>query len=226
MRKFHFITLSLLIILFSCKKDKNGSSIQLHTDYSPIVEGRYIIYNATEIEHDDAVLQHDTLHYLLKTVIGQVYYDNEGRAAREYLRYTSMDSAATWQLKDIWTTILDGNRLELVEENQRMVKLLFAPTTSKEWDINVYNTKPKQNAYYSSIHESYSINGNTFDSTISVRQADFFSLVDLKRQNEVYAKGVGMVSKYYKDLTIENFDSLNVKKGKELYYNCISFGIE
>lgn len=226
MRIIHFLILSFFFVLMSCKKDKNDSAIQFHTDYSPIEEGRYVIYAATEIQHDDDVLQHDTLSYLLKTVIGQIYYDNEGRAAREYLRYTSIDSAVSWQLKDVWTTILEGNRLELIEENQRIVKLLFAPTLSKEWDINVYNSKPKQNAIYSSIHESYSINGNSFDSTITVKQADFFSLVDLKRQNEVYAKGVGMVSKYYKDLTIENFDSLNVKKGKELYYNCISFGIE
>jgi hypothetical protein len=224
MKQILFIILTITLFIISCKKETE--TVQLHKDYSPMIEGRFVIYDASEITHDDDVNQHDTVHFLLKTVIGQVYYDNEGRAGREYLRYTSTDSAATWQLKDVWTTFSDGNRLELVEENERMVKLLFAPTLSKEWDINAYNTRSKQNASYSSVHKSFQLNGKTFDSTVIVEQANFFSLVDLKRQNEVYAKGVGLVSKYYKDLTIENFDSLNVKKGKELYYNCISFGIE
>ncbi len=226
MRIKSFIVLCFLIFLSACKKDKNSSPVQLHTDYSPIEEGRYVIYESTEITHDAAVNQHDTLTFLLKTKIGSIYVDNEGRAAREFLRFISLDTGLTWQLSDTWTTILDGNKLELVEENQRVVKLLFAPTIDKVWDINAYNSFPKQNASYSSIHTPRSINGNNFDSTITVKQADFFSLVDYQKQNEVYAKGVGMVSKYFKDLIIANFDTLNVLKGKELYYNCISFGLE
>lgn len=210
----------------SCKKDKNSDSVQLHTDYAPIEEGRYVIYEVSEMTHDDAVNQHDTVYYWLKTKIGQLYFDNEGRAAREFLRYTSLDSGATWLLKDIWTTILDGNRLELLEENQRIVKLLFAPTSAKEWNINAFNTLPKENVLYSSIHKPFSVNGNNFDSTVTVQQEDFFSLVDYRKKNEVYAKKVGLVSKYFKDLTIDNFDTLNVLKGKELYYNCVSFGME
>lgn len=226
MRTKILFSFCLFLFIVACKKDQSNTSFQMHTDYAPIEEGRFVIYNATEIIHDDAVNQHDTLNYLLKTKIGQIYYDNEGRAAREFLRYTSIDTGATWQLKDTWTTILDGNRFELVEENQRVVKLLFAPTKSKEWNMNVYNTLPKQNINYSSIHAPFSINNNSFDSTLTVKQADFFSLVDYKKQNEVYAKRVGLVSKYFKDLTIANFDTLNVVKGKELYYNCISFGLE
>jgi hypothetical protein len=226
MRLVYFLALSCLFLITACKKDKNNDSFQFHTDYFPIVEGQYIIYEATEMKHDDDALQHDTLRYWLKTKIGQIYFDNQGRVAREFLRYSSNDLGMTWQFEDVWTTILANNRLELVEENERIVKLVFAPTLAKEWDANVFNTKDKQNVSYSSIHESFSVNGNIFDSTVTVDQANFLSLVDLRRQNEVYAKGIGLVSKYYKDLTIEDFDTLNVKKGKELYYNCISFGIE
>jgi len=84
---------------------------------------------------------------------------------------------------------------------------LFGPTNAKEWNINASNTLPKQNILYSAIHTSFSVSGNNFDSTVTAKQEDFFS-------------------KYFKDFTIDNFDTLNVLKGKELYYNCISFGME
>ncbi|MFA7275069.1 MAG: hypothetical protein WC044_14460 [Crocinitomicaceae bacterium] len=215
-----------LITMVACKKDKNNATYNLHTDYFPLTEGRFIIYDVSEMIHDQDISQHDTAHYWLKTVVGQEYIDNSGRTARELIRYKSVDSGISWQTMDVWTSILDGNRAETVEENQRLLKLVFAPTSDKEWDINVYNTGSKQNAHYTSIHVPFSLNAFQFDSTIRVEQANYFTLVDFKNQTEVYAKGIGLVQKTFKDLEIQNFDTLNVQKGKELYLNCISFGFE
>lgn len=216
----------LLVFLSACKKNDSEISPQLHTDYFPLKKGQFVIYETTQITHDENVSQHDTLRYWLKTIVGQLYVDNEGRAAHEFLRFVSNDLGFSWQIQDVWTAILDGNRLELVEENERVIKLLFAPTFSKEWNLNAYNSKPYQVAVYSKIHEPFTLNNNFFDSTITVKQADLFSFVDFREQSEVYAKGIGLVSKYYKNLEIDNFDTLNVQKGTELYYNCISFGFE
>jgi hypothetical protein len=59
-----------------------------------------------------------------------------------------------------------------------------------------------------------------------VNEADELNLVRHDLQFDVYAKHVGLVRKYYKDLTISNFDSLNIQKGKELFYTCIGFGVQ
>jgi hypothetical protein len=89
MRILCFLVIGLFTL--SCKKDNKNPPFLLHSDYSPLEEGRYVIYEAIEIIHDDDALQHDTLKYWLKTSIGKIYLDNGGRSAREFLRYTSSD---------------------------------------------------------------------------------------------------------------------------------------
>lgn len=218
-----FILLGMLVV--SCKDDTKAPNF--HYDYFDLTPGRYVDYDVIEINHDvDASVEHDTLIYQLRTYIGDTVIDNEGRIARKFIRYKRNDSSASWMLSDVWTTIIEGNRAELVEENQRIVKMVFSPTLFKEWNANAYNSFPELNCYYDAIHENKSIGAFNFDSTLVVEQDDFHSLVDHKRQFEVYAKGIGLVRKYYKDLTIANFDSLNVQKGKELFYTCIGFGIQ
>jgi len=57
-----------------------------------------------------------------------------------------------------------------------------------------------------------------------VEQEDKRNLIEFKRKYEVYANRVGMVKKYYKDLQISNFDTLNIKSGKEIFMTLTNFG--
>ncbi len=191
-----------------------------------MTEGRFVEYKAMEIHHDDESGIHDTSTYMLRTVVGQIYIDNAGRVGRELRRYTSFDDGVTWQILDVWSQFRDNFRAELVEENQKIIKLVFAPSTDKTWNINAFNTLQAKQAEYGEIHEAFSLNGLTFDSTLTVIQDDFFSLVDLRRQSERYAKNIGLVEKYHKDLIIENFDTLNPIKGHELFYQVVNYGIQ
>ena len=221
------ITLAALIaiLIVSCKKDTNLTDF--HEDYFPLNEGHFVVYDVVEINHDvDNAVQHDTMYYQLKTVIGDTVIDNLGRVARKYLRYTRVSSSDMWELKDVWTTILDGTLAELMEENQRIIKLVLPPTSNKKWNPNSFTVLPELEAYYVSIHKPKTLNSLVFDSTLTVEQEDFFSMVDYRRKYEVYAKNVGMVKKVFKDLIIAGFDKTNVQKGKELELTCTDFGVE
>lgn len=221
------ITLLSFVFLFalSCKKEK--ASVDFHFDYFDLRQGRYITYDVTEIKHDDgAIVAHDTMNYQLKTVIGDTVVDNEGRIARKFLRYKRNSPSDSWVLSDVWTAIITGRRAELVEENQRMVKMVFAPTISKVWDLNAYNPQNELECYYRDLHKQTTINGIQFDSVLVVEQEDFPSFVDYRRKYEVYANGVGLVYKHFKDLKIQNFDSLNVTSGNELFYKVTGYGFE
>jgi len=225
--KFLFVLFGVLLTVFqACKKDP--ATVNFHYDYYDLTEGRFVIYDVLEIRHDQgATVKHDTLVYQLKTVIGDTIIDNAGRIARKFFRYKRNNISQEWIFSDVWTTIISENRAELVEENQRIVKLVFAPTISKVWDINAFNTFPKTEVYYRDIHKATNVNGLSFDSSLVVEQEDFLSLVDYKRKFEVYAKGIGLVRKYYKDLNIQSFDTINgVLNGKELFYQIRSYGIE
>ena len=92
------------------------------------------------------------------------------------------------------------------------------------WNSNQFNPNAANACFYSSIDYSGSIGSFVFDHLAQVEQADERNLVVYKRQFEVYAQNIGLVRKYYKDLNIANFDTLNIKSGKELFMEVIGYG--
>ena len=217
-----FVSALMFGILLSCKK---STAPIFHFEYFGLTPGRYVIYDVMEVTHDQALLQHDTIYYQLKTYWGPVYIDNEGREAREFHRYKRDSVTTPWGQTEIWTGIIDGIRAELIEENQRVVKLVFAPTYEKEWDANAYNISEEMECYYTNIHEGYTAGTTSFDSTLIVEQEDSYNLIDTVRMYEVYAKNIGLIYKYYKDNQYQ-FGSSEVVLGKELYYTFYSAGFE
>lgn len=220
-----------LLVLFavavpSCKK--KTSPPNFHYAYFDLTPGRYVDYDVMEIDHDiNAATQHDTSRYQLRTLIGDTVIDNEGRIARKFIRFKRPNSSSDWVQIDLWTAIITNNRAELVEENQRIIKLVFAPTITKEWNINAFNMYPETNAYYDAIHDPKTLGALTFDSTLVVEIADVGdNLVERERKFEVYAKGIGLVRRYYKDISIMNFDTLYVTGGSESFYTCIGYGVQ
>jgi hypothetical protein len=214
-----------LLVIASCKKD--SSAPQFHYEYFDLTHGRYIDYDVMEVAHDATLaVKHDTVRYQLRTLIGDTVIDNEGRVARKFIRFKRENTSFPWVQTDVWTAVIDQNRAELVEENQRVIKLVFAPTLSKEWNPNAFNMFEEMEAYYKDIHDERTVGGIYFDSTLVVELDTFISLIDYRRKYEVYAKGVGLVRKYWKDLTISNFDTLNVTSGYELFMEIFDYGIQ
>ncbi len=213
----------LILVLLGCKKSEPVPS--MHYEYFGMEKGRYIVYDVTEIDHEEAFQIHDTIHYQLKTVWDQPYIDNEGRTACEFHRLKRDDASQEWVPTDIWTGIIDdARRAELIEENQRRIKLVFAPSSEKIWDANAYNTLGEQESYYEDIHKSATVGGTYFDSTLTVEQGEELNLVWDIRIYEKYAKGVGMIEWYYK---VNNYQlSDTVYLGKEIYYTFVTTGIE
>lgn len=212
----------VVISLLACKKDNKAPNF--YFDYYPVEKGHYVTYAVREVYVDNGM--HDTTEYFLKAQIGDTFTDNEGRIANRYNRYVSQSLNGPWVLKDIWTVILNGNKVELIEENQRTIKLVLAPDIYKDWNCNAYNISEPLDCYYRDIHKSASMNGFDFDSTVTVEQDDNLNMVVFSRKYEQYAKGIGMYHKYYKDYTIQNFDTVNVVKGNEIIMKLVDYGDE
>lgn len=221
----HFLLVSLLgsILFTACKKDT--TTVDMHEDYYGLIQGRYVIYDVTSISHFSGT-QHDTVQYQLKTVIGDTIHDNMGRECYKFMRYKRNTASDPWQLSDVWMSLIADYRAELIEENQRVIKLVFAPIKNKSWNANAYNVYDELECYYDELHKSYTVGATTFDSTLTVEQDDELNLIEYRRKYEVYAKGVGLVKKYYRDLNINNFDVTDINEGKELFMNVVSYGME
>ncbi len=218
----------LLSIGVSCKKDDTTpNSVSNFETYFDLTPGRYIVYDVFEVFHDEtALIKHDTSVYQLKTLVGDTITDNQGRIARKYIRSKRNTSSESWVITDVWTTIIEGNRAELVEENERIIKMMFPLSLSTKWNANVFNPGNSLDCFYRNIHKPMQLNGLQFDSISTIDQENERNLIEYRRKYETYANHVGMVIKFYKDLKISNFDTLNIKSGHEYKYTCIDFGIE
>jgi hypothetical protein len=215
----------ILFVFSSCKKDSGLPYFGY--EYFGLEEGKYVTYEVMEIFHDQALVPaNDTFRYVLKTVVGETIIDNAGRSANKIFRYSYDWNTGNLIDQRVWTAIIDGPRGEMVEENQRMIRLIFRVRNGKSWDINAYNTFDEQRARYEAAHRSRTINGFDLDSTAVVEMEDFLSLVDYRRKFDIYAKNIGLVQRSYKNLRIMNFDTLNIQSGTEVHYKLIDFGIE
>jgi hypothetical protein len=225
LRLFLIAAISSFLLLNSCKKELVNSNQFLYISYFELETGKFIEYDVMEITHDEnASNQHDTTIYELRCVIEDTFTDNAGRLAFNYVRYKRTNSTEPWLQSDLWSTTVFNNKAELVEENQRIVKLVFPVSEFTTWNANQFNTDVKLNCSYDDLHLQRTINGFSFDSTLVVEQEDKRNLIEFKRKYEVYANRIGMVKKYYKDLQISNFDTLNVKSGKEIFMTLTNFG--
>lgn len=223
--RYYFLLVLSVTFLLACKKQ--APAPDFHYDYFGLEQGRYIIYDVTEITHDDAIAVHDTAYYQLKTYWADTFIDNSGRIAREYWRYTRSTDQYPWVLQDVWTGIIDGTHGELVEENQRKIKMVFAPTLLKSWDANAYNMSDELDCFYRDIHKDTVVGPTSFDSTLVVEQASSYSLIDTVRKYEVYANNVGMIYKHYRDIHFQfNNGALFLDVGTEKYYSFVSTGFE
>lgn len=219
------VAVSSILLLNSCKKELVNSDQFLYTSYFELKTGKFVEYDVMEILHDEnAAIEHDTTIYKLKCVVEDTFTDNAGRLVFNYVRYKRTNSNEPWVQSDLWSTAVFNNKAELVEENQRIVKLVFPVSKFTTWNANQFNSDIKLNCNYDELHFQRTINGFLFDSTLVVEQEDKRNLIEFKRKYEVYANRVGMVKKYYKDLQISNFDTLNIKSGNEIFMTLTNFG--
>jgi len=222
MRYYYLIFIALSLGFTGCKQDDPP---KFHFEYFGLQEGRFVVYDVVEIFHDEAQQQHDTTRYQMKTVWADVYIDNEGREGREYIIYKRDSDLLPWGLTDVWHGVYDGIRGELIEENQRKVKLVFAPTSAKEWDANAYNIDTYQECFYRDVHRDTTLNGVFLDSTLVVEMESEQNQVNDFRIYEVYQKHVGLVYKHYKR-NVRIFGTSVVNNGSELYMTYLTSGFE
>ena len=225
------LIIGLLLIFFvvtSCEKKASENQLnKLYESYFDVSPGRFIVYDVFEVIHDEtAAVKHDTLNYQLKTVVGDSIIDNEGRLTRKFLRYKRVNSNGNWVLSDAWVIFKDNKSAFLVEENETVIKMMFPIAIDTKWNANVFNTKSAMNCYYDNIHAAKTIKGLDFDSTVLVEQENERNLIEYKRKYEVSANHVGLIRMFYKDLKISNFDTLNIKSGKEVYFEVANYGYE
>jgi hypothetical protein len=211
------------LFLSSCYLE-DGDLPFIGYEYFPTEIGRYIEYKVDSIWQDDPVgqLGFAEAHYFLRDLNESPFTDEEGRPATRVERYSRQSALSDWGIKDVWYRVRTAKIAEQNEENVVFVKHNFPVKMGKTWDGNSKNTlQTLQELYnqttvpevweyeYKNVNEPYTINGMTFDSTVTVLQIDrpaAFGL-DIFSQ-EVYAKDVGLIYKQMRMYNIQGADTI------------------
>lgn len=223
--KYSNLILIVVIFLFaSCKKNVD-STLEYGYEYFGLEKGNFVEYKVSYMEHDSLLQKHDTTHFYYKTVIGDEYIDNEGRKGYEYLRYRKDSLQQEYTFLSKWSTFIADFRAELVEENQKKIKLIFPLKKNETWNVNSFNMNGERLAFFEEVHKSKNIGNHPFDSTATIEIYRYKTLIDDRLDQEVYAKNIGMIYKVSKDLYFQ-FGWTLPYRGTEIYYEYLNSGKE
>ena len=200
----NYIYLLILFFYFSCEPIDYSSPIY-YDDYYPIELNNVKEYYVTNITHTS--FGKDTNCYFLKEIITEKFIDSEGDSAYRIERFWKTDTVSEYIIKDIWTTNKTPRSAEKVEENERFVKMVFPLNEYQFWNGNAYNSQDEQEYTVQNLHQTFDINNNTFDSTVTIIHNYNSNQIEYESEKEVYAIGVGLI---YKENLILNINSGNI----------------
>jgi len=234
----HLLYLALCLILFAGCSSDDGSeefSPDLGYGYFPIELGRYAVYRADSIWHDnpstEAAGVHDTSRYFIKELIESEFTDGSGETALRLERFKRFAEEDPWELVDVWFIKRTSMNAQKIEENVRYVKMGFPIESGSTWNGNALNDNDPRVYSYDSLYVARSFGELTFPNTVKVLQLDNFNFVEDQLAFEIYASDVGLVRRYYRDLTTrldytENPVAENIRSGIEFNWEIIEYGTE
>lgn len=223
-KKIQFISVSLMLLALSfssCKK-KVEESPDMGADYFPIEQGVFISYQVESIVWDDNNQTVDTTLYQLRTEIDTSFTDNEGRKSYRWKRYTKTDTS-DWKYDHTYAFTKTNSRLETVEGNNRYVRMAFPVRLGANWDVNAFNKKDRQEAKYIDVDASINIGGESFDKCAIVLLEDNSSLINDYFQEDIYARGVGLVKRT--DIHVDKKITGEITKGYKNTYIVYEHGV-
>ena len=220
MKKQNNFIILFLIIICSCKPI-NYIDEDYHSKYFPIELNQEKEFLVTNINHSS--FGKDTVTYYLKEVISEKFLNLEGDSAYRIERFWKTDSMDNYEIKDIWVANKSLNFAQLVEENIRFTKLIFPFDVDVVWDGNAFNNQQSQEYRIESINIPFTINGLSFDSSITVIQNYKSNLLEYENSKEIYVIGVGLVYKEEIEVLINSADSNDFSQGYEFYQELIEF---
>jgi hypothetical protein len=192
------------ILLFSaCKKDEKSIEIDDPSlAYFPIDSGLTRYYQIDSVYWDEFAHTRDTISYAIKEVIAGPFIDLMGRRAQRIERFKK-NQQGQWIIYNVGSSYRDYQKAESVENNIRILKLVFPASLGSTWNGNIYNTIDAQEFEYLAVGSPDTTDHFQFDATIKVyEENENNSLIADLYGIEKYAKNVGLYYRIISDLKL------------------------
>lgn len=208
------VPIACCLLLIACHDKTETLNIDYKYGYFPLDTGKYITYAVDSISSYNSNNKKDTAHYQLKELVADTFYDADNELSYRLELYRRADNNSPWTIDRVWYEKKAGYNVQKIEDDIRFIKLVFPPQQNETWDGNLYI--PKTDPYrdfenwtynYESVDVPYSINGFSFDSSLTAVGVNDSSFVAKRLRKEVYAKHIGMVYQEWELKTKQTFGS-------------------
>jgi hypothetical protein len=250
-----FLTRLLLSFLvactfFSCKKTTDTTDASLYDperlkEVMPLQVGKYISYRLDSLVFVNFQRTPEIHSYKVKHVVDALVTDNLNRPSYRIYRYiTSGPDTDDWQPNGSYFITPLSDRVEVIDDNLRVIKLFLPIKEGFEWKGNSYlpvdpygpygfnfsNDDDMKNwkFYYDTPSPDFSYDGNNYTDVYTVEQQADSSNVPVTPLQQVYAYKTRSVEKYarniglvYKELALWEYQP---SSGPNPYY--VGFGIK
>ena len=212
----------MILCFSSCKEETiPAMSVEVDTDFYPLEVGRTWIYQTDSVVYNKQMNSVDTLLGFVKEEITAEFVvagDVDTYSIERSFRRSASDQ---WNVTDIYSASFIDNKATRNEENLRFVKLVFPTTLDQVWDGNQFFDESVSVNVAGELIEVYKnwgseiidvestemINGIEYVNCTVVLLADSENSIEKRFAKEIYAKGVGLISKEMVILDTQNSDA-------------------
>ena len=174
------------IIFFSCKREVEDFKVpNLPSDYLPLQEGKYITYRLDSTIFTNLGSVTEIHSYQEKQLVDAPFTDNLNRISYRIYRFLrNADGSGPWQSAGSYYITVDSNKVEVVENNLRFLKLYFPLRTDFTWKGNQYLPSDPYGTYsyhsdisfwqyqYDNLNDTVRANGTTYTGVVAVKGID------------------------------------------------------
>ncbi|WP_266205734.1 hypothetical protein [Pontibacter kalidii] len=170
-------------------------------DYYPLEVGDWRIYDVIDIRYMSDV--GDTTRFQLRERVDTTFYDQTNTLNYKIIRSVRANENTPWVDDSVMTVVKTDLHVILTKNNTKYVKMVFPVKEGKIWAGDAYNDRvnsssEKEPYTFDKLGESFTVNGVTYDSTVTVIQGEpTEDLSTLDERKEVYSKGVGAIYRLF-----------------------------
>jgi len=182
----------LLLVCLGCERASSPPTTPGFA-YFPLATGQTWEYEVTETTYALNQLP-QTRTYQLRETTGAKYTDASGQDVYPITRAIKSPQG-DWISDSIfiaWRTLDQALRSE---NGGTYVKIQFPVSEHSRWNGNLLNTRPEQLYEIASLDKTRQIGNTIYDKTLTVVQQNDSTLLSLRRSQEIYAEGVGLVQR-------------------------------
>lgn len=193
--------LALALCSFSACKKNPPVEVDFGYNYLPLEIGQWVEYDVDSIVYDEFAQTVTNYPFVLRETVVETFEDAEGRTAYRVERATRMLDSAEFVVRGSYAVLVDGVRAERLDNNTRIVPLIFPPKDGADWNGNAFNTKGEELFEYDYVDQPETIGSLALDSTLRViHRNDTDNFVVKTYQEERYARNIGLVYREFLDL--------------------------